>query len=81
MSIASPAARMCDIFKACRSQRLTAKEIAEQVGAGMRTAYDWIDELIEQGFLVRIQGEADGSRGCPPATFTLSRHWGGTADV
>lgn len=75
-------ARFCLVLKLVSGKWLTRKELAAAAGARRNNIEHLVAKLVEEGLLVeRTREEKRTVGGLAPAEVTVSRAWGGTADV
>jgi biotin operon repressor len=75
-------ARFCLVLKLASGKWLTRKELAAAAGTRRNNIEQLVADLVEEGLLVERTREKNRPvGGLAPAEVTVSRAWGGPADV
>jgi len=73
-------ATSCEILKALRSRWMTRDELRVELQQGYETVKGWVEEFVDQGICIkRSRALSEPVRGLPPAEYTISPEWGGSA--
>lgn len=70
-----------EMLKALRTRELTAVEVAEETGVGIKTVYKWCYALEAHGILEMGTRASGLLGGAPPTVFRVSSRWGGAVDA
>lgn len=69
--------RFCEMLKLLRSDAMSSRQLAEEIGAGEDRTMARLKDMEARGLLCSGVGPKS-PRGSPPTVFWVSPQWGGT---
>ena len=79
-SFRSRATVAIEVLKRTRTEWVTRKSLAKELGVKVETVTHWVAEFVDNGVLVERMGSAtEGAPGPLPMEYGLAAAWGGHA--
>ena len=79
-SFRSRATVAIELLKHARTEWVTRKALAKELGVKVETVTHWVAEFVANGVLVERMGEKpEGARGSAPMVYGFAAVWGGHA--